>query len=173
MKKILIIINVFIGLNVYCQTNTDSARYYYNCAITEYNSKNFDNAINYCIKSRKFDCNAWNSDPAYLAGMIYFNYGDFKNALKYFTNASSMYKARVMRGRCEYELGNYQESYYQLNLAIYEDHKNPYAFYYRGLVCMKMNDSDLSDLIYVASFKNEYTNKAKDLLSKNKLSKKN
>lgn len=166
MKTKFIIITVFISLNVYCQTNTDSARYYYNRAITEYNSGNFDNTINYCIKSRKFDCNAWNSEPAYLAGMIYFNSGDFKNALKYFTTASSMYKARVMRGRCEYELGNYQESYYQLNLAIYEDHKNPYAFYYRGLVSIKLNDSDLSDLNYVASFKNEYTNKAKKILNK-------
>ena len=173
MKKFIIIINVFISLNVYCQTNTDSARYYYNRAIIEYNNKNFDNAIKYCTKSRNFDCNAQNSEPAYLAGIIYFNLDDFKNALKYFTHASSMYKARVMRGRCEYELGNYRESYYQLNLAIYDNNKDPSAFYYRGLVCIKMNDPDLSDLTYVASFKNKYTNNAKELLSKYKLSEKN
>jgi tetratricopeptide (TPR) repeat protein len=168
MKTKNIILSIFIvvfNFNTYCQTNVDSARYYYNQAIIKNSNKNYNDAINDCIKSRKFDCNAWNSEPAYLAGMIYFNSGDFKNALIYFTSASSMYNGRVMRGRCEYELGNYLESYYQLNLAIYEDNKNPSAFFYRGLVSIKINDSDLSDLTYVASFKNQYTDQAKRLLS--------
>lgn len=168
MKTKIFILFVVFYFNAYCQTNVDSARYYYNRAIIENSNKNYNGAINDCIKSRKFDCNAWNSEPAYLAGMIYFNSGDLKNALKYFTSASSTYEGRVMRGRCEYELGNYLESYYQLNLAIYENQKNPIAFYYRGLVSLKINDPDLRDLTYVASFKNQYTDQAKKILSDKK-----
>lgn len=165
MKNIIFYaIFVLITLNTYSQT--DSANIYYNSAVHKNEIADFSGAIEDCIKSRKIDCNSWNSKPALLAGMIYFNSNDFNNALLFFKSASSLYEARVMRGRCEYELKNYFEAFYQLNLAIYENRDDPSAFFYRGLTRIEMNDIEgvVRDLKYVSSFSNSYTNDAKKIL---------
>ena len=169
MKKCIIILFLFAFSNIFSQSyKLDSARIYYNHAIYSYNNKQYDDALMYSLKSWQLNCNAQNSEAIFLAGMIYFNRGDFNAALKCFRSSASLYKGMVMYGRCWYELNNFNNAYYELNLAIYWDKENPSAFFYRGLTNIAMGDTigAIKDLTYPASFKNIYTDLSKKELNK-------
>lgn len=169
MKKGIIILFLFVFSNVFSQSNKlDSARIYYNRAVYSNDNKLYNDALKYSLKSWELNCNAQNAESIFLAGMIYFNSGDFNQAKYCFRSSASLYKGMVMYGRCWYELKNYNNAYYELNLAIYWDKNDPSAFYYRGLTNIKMEDYDEAkkDLEYVASFKNKYTILAKKELNK-------
>lgn len=169
MKNYIIILLLFFTFESYSQTTKiDSAAFYYSRAVEKNKLEDYDGALEDGLKSWKYNCNAQNSESIFLAGMIYFNRGDFNAALKCFRNSASLYKGMVMYGRCWYELKNYNNAYYELNLAIYWDKENPSAFYYRGLTNIAMGDTTgaIKDLTYPASFDNSFTEKAKELLIK-------
>lgn len=167
MKKHLIILLLFFAFESYSQiAKIDSAAFYYNRAVEKNKLQNYDGALQDGLISWRWNCNAQNSEAIFLAGMIYFDRGDFNSALKCFKSSASLYKGMVMYGRCWYELKNYNNAYYELNLAIYWDKENPSAFYYRGLTNIAMGDTTgaIKDLTYPASFENPYTEYAKELL---------
>jgi tetratricopeptide (TPR) repeat protein len=148
-------------------TKEDVAAYYYNRANAKIELKDYKGALEDCTMSWKINCNAQNSEAPLMAGYLCFKAGLFKDALGYFTSASSIYDGRVMRGRCEYELKNFREAYYQLNLAIGDDEKSPDAFFYRGRASLAMNDTigAIEDFSYVVKTdKLPLSDEAKEIL---------
>lgn len=148
-------------------TKEEVADYYYNRANSRVEIDDYNGALEDCIMSWKINCNAQNSKAPLMAGYLSFKDGLFKEALGYFTSASSLYNGRVMRGRCEYELKNFREAYYQLNLAIGDDEKSPDAFFYRGKAGLALNDTigAIEDFSYVVKTnKLPLSDEAKELL---------
>lgn len=132
---LLICFNILVSEPIFAQTYSS----YNDLAKEAYDKKNYNLTIEYCNKSIALQPNGWAYwEKANAEWMLYKNKeaaDDYGNAIKYYTDNSSIAKLYFYRGDCYYQLFNYKDAIDDYNKA------NTYGFSDYGLLYQNRGDA--------------------------------